>query len=78
MCIAEQNVFDERDNEEECPNGGVKQEIKINKDEESRGGVKGKDYKQRVKNKTKMYKIKYGCNKWTKNQYLHQKTDNYT
>jgi hypothetical protein len=39
--IAEQDV-DKRDNEQECPNGGVKQEIKINKDEESKGGVKRK------------------------------------
>ena len=40
--IAEQDVVDERDNEEECPDGGVKQEIKISKDEESKGGVKRK------------------------------------
>jgi hypothetical protein len=40
--IAEQDVVDKRDNEEECPNVGVKQEIKINKDEESKGGAKRK------------------------------------
>lgn len=38
--IAEQDVVDKRDNEEECPKGGVKPEIKINKDEESKGVVK--------------------------------------
>jgi hypothetical protein len=40
MRVAEQEAVDERDNEEEWPNGGVKQETKINKDEESKGGVK--------------------------------------
>jgi len=38
--IEEQDVVDKGDNEEECPNGGVKQEIKISQDEESKGAVK--------------------------------------
>jgi len=30
--IAEQDDVDKGDNKEECPNGGVKQEIKINRE----------------------------------------------